>query len=158
MQFKLADHMAFVHLSIGEANERFKQQMRRHNYTTPTSFLELIQFYKKLLGQKQGAITEDIDKLEYGLDIMKQVTKQVDGLKQRLEVAMVDVAEEKKKTAALIEVVNKESADAQVEQDAAAIQEESTNEAAKAAEDEMAKANGELKEALPMMEAAKAAA
>jgi dynein heavy chain len=132
--------------------------MRRHNYTTPTSFLELIQFYKKLLGQKQGAITEDIDKLEYGLDIMKQVTKQVDGLKQRLEVAMVDVAEEKKKTAALIEVVNKESADAQVEQDAAAIQEESTNEAAKAAEDEMAKANGELKEALPMMEAAKAAA
>jgi dynein heavy chain len=49
--------------------------MRRHNYTTPTSFLELIQFYKKLLGQKQGTITEDIDKLEYGLDIMKQVTK-----------------------------------------------------------------------------------
>jgi dynein heavy chain len=67
---KIADHMAFVHLSIGEANVRFRQEQRRHNYTTPTSFLELINFYKKLLGIKQGGITKDIEKLEYGLEVM----------------------------------------------------------------------------------------
>jgi dynein heavy chain len=71
---------------------------------------------------------------------------------------MVDVAEEKKKTAALIEIVTKESGEAKIEQDAAAIVEEATNEAADAAEKEMATAQGELAEALPMMEAAKAAA
>jgi len=38
--------MAKVHISIGEANILFKKQERRHNYTTPTSFLELIKFYK----------------------------------------------------------------------------------------------------------------
>jgi dynein heavy chain len=71
---------------------------------------------------------------------------------------MVDVAEEKKKTAALIEVVEKEGAEAKIEQDKAAIVEEATNIAADAAEKEMAIASGELAEALPMMEAAKAAA
>jgi len=38
--------MAEVHLSIGEANKLFLAQERRYNYTTPTSFLELINFYK----------------------------------------------------------------------------------------------------------------
>jgi len=46
---KIADHMAFVHLSIAEANQNFRVQMRRNNYTTPTSFLELIKFYRSLL-------------------------------------------------------------------------------------------------------------
>lgn len=64
IQQSLAKHMAYVHLSIDEANERFKQQMRRNNYTTPTSFLGLISFYKKILGQKQGAIVEEIANLE----------------------------------------------------------------------------------------------
>jgi dynein heavy chain len=54
----LALHMAEVHLSIGAANEDFLRAERRYNYTTPTSFLELINFYKMLLGKKRGKITD----------------------------------------------------------------------------------------------------
>jgi hypothetical protein len=85
------------------------------------------------LAKKQGAIITQIEKLENGLDIMVKVTEQVDDLKKRIEVAMVDVAEEKKKTGVLIEIVTKESADAKIEADAAAIKEAETNEAADAA-------------------------
>jgi dynein heavy chain len=109
------------------------------------------------LAKKQGAIITQIEKLENGLDIMVKVTEQVDDLKKRIEVAMVDVAEEKKKTGVLIEIVTKESADAKIEADAAAIKEAETNEAADAAQKEMDTANGELAEALPAMEAAKEA-
>ena len=55
--------MAHVHLSINDANEAFLKAERRHNYTTPTSFLELINFYKMLLDKKRGKITEEITKL-----------------------------------------------------------------------------------------------
>jgi len=41
----IANHMANVHLSIDAANTQFKERERRFNYTTPTSFLELISFY-----------------------------------------------------------------------------------------------------------------
>jgi dynein heavy chain len=48
--------MATTHLSIAAANQDFKDMERRFNYTTPTSYLELISFYKALLGKKQGKI------------------------------------------------------------------------------------------------------
>jgi len=44
--------MASVHLSIDVANARFLKLERRNNYTTPKSFLELIEFYKKCLKEK----------------------------------------------------------------------------------------------------------
>ena len=80
------------------------------NYTTPTSYLELISFYRMLLDKKRDKITDQIDRLEIGLGIMKATIEQVEGLQKLLDVKMVD-----------IEVVNKESADAQKEQDAANI-------------------------------------
>jgi len=54
----IATHMAHVHLSIDDANSDFLAQERRHNYTTPTSYLELISFYKLLLDKKRGKITD----------------------------------------------------------------------------------------------------
>lgn len=54
----IANHMANVHLSIEESNVEFLSQERRYNYTTPTSFLELINFYQMLLGKEQGAIVD----------------------------------------------------------------------------------------------------
>lgn len=59
--------MAEVHLSISDANIEYLQMERRYNYTTPTSFLELISFYKLLLGKKTDKITDQINRLEIGL-------------------------------------------------------------------------------------------
>lgn len=74
---QIAQHMAFVHLRIGEANEEFRKRERRNNYTTPTSFLELISFYKLLLGQKRDKINDQIKRLEVGLETMAGTTAQV---------------------------------------------------------------------------------
>jgi dynein heavy chain len=67
LRANIADHMAHVHVSIDEANAQYLLQERRSNTTTPTSFLELIQFYKLLLAKKRGVITEQIERLEIGL-------------------------------------------------------------------------------------------
>jgi len=63
----IANHMAEVHLSISEANVEYLQLERRYNYTTPTSFLELISFYKLLVDKKRNKITDQINRLEIGL-------------------------------------------------------------------------------------------
>lgn len=67
---------------------------------------------------------------------------------------MVDVEHEKAKTNELIEIVGKESLDAQKEADAAAIQAEETDKVANAAKEEKAAADAELAEAIPAMERA----
>ena len=48
--------MAQVHISIDEANSQYLKLERRHNYTTPKSYLELIDFYKKILAEKRDFI------------------------------------------------------------------------------------------------------
>ncbi len=53
-------NMAEVHSSIDDANQRYLKFERRYNYTTPKSFLELIDFYKKLLGSKREQINGKI--------------------------------------------------------------------------------------------------
>jgi dynein heavy chain len=67
---------------------------------------------------------------------------------------MVDVEIETKKTDELIEIVNKESADAKVEADAAAIQETETIAMTEAAKAEKDACDIELAEAVPAMERA----
>jgi len=53
---QIALNMAEVHSSIDIANDRYLKLERRHNYTTPKSFLELIAFYKTLLAEKRSNI------------------------------------------------------------------------------------------------------
>jgi dynein heavy chain len=130
---------------------------RRYNYTTPTSFLELINFYKILLDKKRDKITDQINRLEIGLQTMKSTTEEVEKLQKKLEEKMVDVEIEKEKTNELIGIVGKESLDAEREQDIARVQEEETMKMTNAANEEMAKAEKELKEAVPAMKAAEEA-
>ena len=74
-----------------------------------------------------------------------------------LEIKMVDVEKEKEKTNELIEIVGRESLEAEREQDAAKVQEDETTALANQAEAEKAKANKELEEAIPAMKAAEEA-
>ena len=153
----IANHMANVHLSIDKANNDFKERERRYNYTTPTSFLELINFYQQLLDKKQGAIVEDIARLERGLGTMSETTNKVDTLKEKLVLTMESVKIEEKNTDELIEIVNKEADEAEREQAIAQKQEEETNIIANAAKKQMDEATTQLEAAIPAMQAAEAA-
>jgi dynein heavy chain len=112
----VSQHMAYIHLSIDEANARYLALERRHNYTTPTSFLELIKFYKELLGNKRGKIEDQIERLTKGLEIMDDVNKVVADLAVELDETMKVVEEEKEATGKLIAVVDAQAADAAKEQ------------------------------------------
>jgi hypothetical protein len=122
-----ARKMMEIKQKITDANIDFLRVERRFNYTTPTSFLELISFYRMLLDKKRDKITDQIDRLEIGLGIMKATIEQVEGLQKLLDVKMVDVEQEKAKTGELIEIVGRESLDAQREHDIANIQATETN-------------------------------
>jgi hypothetical protein len=61
---------------------------RRNNYVTPTSFLELIKFYKKLLNDKRGKIIDQIKRLEIGLQTMDDTNKVVADLSVELDETM----------------------------------------------------------------------
>ena len=51
--------------------------MRRYNYTTPKSYLELISLYKSLLAQKRAELKANKERLESGVEKIAQASAQV---------------------------------------------------------------------------------
>jgi len=88
---------------------------------------------------------------------MEDTNEKVSGLQKLLAIKMVDVEVEIEKTNELMEIVGRESTDAQKEADVAAIQEADTILATNNAKAEKESAEKELAEAVPAMQRAQAA-
>ena len=67
------------HQSTRELSERFFNELGRHNYVTPTSYLELISSFKSLLGSKRGEVLKLKQRYEVGLEKLKFAASQVNG-------------------------------------------------------------------------------
>lgn len=42
-----------IHKSVEKISIKYLQESRRHNYVTPTSFLELLKLFRKILEDKK---------------------------------------------------------------------------------------------------------
>ena len=56
---------------------RFRNELGRYNYVTPTSYLELISSFKSLLGKKRGEIMKMKRRYEVGLEKLAFAASQV---------------------------------------------------------------------------------
>jgi len=58
--------------------------MGRHNYVTPTSYLELIASFKKLLNEKRDTVEKARKRYAGGLDKLKFAASQVGGFRYNI--------------------------------------------------------------------------
>lgn len=63
--------------SFAKVSQRFLEDEGRYNYTTPKSFLELIDFYKELLRKKRGELNGNINRLANGLETLRKTNNDV---------------------------------------------------------------------------------
>mmetsp|Transcript_24997 Transcript_24997/g.74250 ORF Transcript_24997/g.74250 Transcript_24997/m.74250 type:complete len:4444 (+) Transcript_24997:3-13334(+) len=119
-----AHHMAFVHESVGHSAELYKAQERRNVYTTPKSFLELIDLYKLQLSKERDANEVLKLRLQDGLVKLRDAQEQVADMQVQLKEESEFVAQKKLETNALLEQVGKESVIADEQSALAAIEEE----------------------------------
>ncbi|XP_030042289.1 dynein axonemal heavy chain 2 [Microcaecilia unicolor] len=82
-----------MHRSAADYSSRMKLELRRHNYVTPTNYLELVSGYKKLLAEKRQELWEQVNKLRNGLF-------KIDETRQKVEIMSLQLEEAKQKVAA----------------------------------------------------------
>jgi len=155
VKVNISAHVAHVHQSTVAMCEKYHAAERRFNYATPKSFLELIDFYKKLLGQKRVAVVDEYQQLEVGLMKLEQTEEDVGQLKVRLEEESAYVGEKAKATDELIirvgqetEIVDAAKAAAQIENDKANVERESADAVKKICDTELEKAEPLVQQAL----------
>ncbi|KAH7825191.1 dynein haevy chain 4, outer dynein arm beta [Monocercomonoides exilis] len=149
--------MAYTNTTVNEVSEQFLASERRYNYTTPKSFLELINLYKSMLEQKRADIEKKIERFENGLIKLEDTSKQVAELQNRL-VNEQKVVEQKQKDAdELLEKVGQETNIVEEEQKIARVEEEKANVIARDVEQQEAECKRDLARAEPAILEAEAA-
>jgi dynein heavy chain len=91
---------------------RFKDEMRRISYVTPTSYLELLSSYKTVFKERTKQVGDAKMRLSKGLTVLADAEVEVDKLKKKLEDSQPELEKTQKEVDATKIVIAKENADA----------------------------------------------
>eukprot|EP00961_Rhodomonas_salina_P186634 2519881-Rhodomonas_salina.1 len=143
-----------IHQGVERMSLRYRDELRRHNYVTPTSYLELLSTFKKVLGEKRNELGTAKRRLTVGLDKLNQTEKDVAVMKVELVELQPILAQTQIDVAQLMEKIAKDKAVAAEQK--AVVETEEAAASAKAAESKAIKDSAEagLAEALPALDAA----
>ncbi|XP_068019795.1 dynein axonemal heavy chain 12 isoform X1 [Melanerpes formicivorus] len=144
----------YFHTSVMSLSGRFLQSLGRHNYVTPTSFLELLAGFQKLLTQKRDAVMKAKKKYLNGLDKLAFAESQVGEMKQELVQLQPKLEEAKLDNANMMKTIETESAEVEQIRKSVKVDEEIATEKAEAAQTLKNECERDLAEAIPALEAA----
>ncbi|KAM8878755.1 dynein axonemal heavy chain 6 isoform 3-T3 [Spinachia spinachia] len=102
-----------IHVSVTDMAERFYSELRRRCYTTPTSYLELINLYLSMLKKKRQQLVIDRNRVKNGLTKLLETNKLVDKMKVDLSALEPVLKQKSIDVDALMEklAIDQESAD-----------------------------------------------
>jgi dynein heavy chain, axonemal len=149
--------MPYSYKIVNDLSGLIFERERRYVYTTPKSFLELINLFKQMLQKKEGELVESKDRYELGVIKLTETGEVVSKLEEELKIFSVEVEAKKKSADEQAEIVGAEKKIVEAQN---AIAEE---EAAKCAvikttvEAKMKSVQADLDAALPLVEKAKKA-
>ncbi len=128
--------------------------LRRHNYVTPTSYLELILTFKTLQDLKQNEILKLKNRYLTGLDKLDFAASQVSVMQIELTDLQPELIKTSAETEKLMVKIEQDTVEVEAKKEVVAADEAIANEAAAAAQAIKDECESELAEAIPALEAA----
>ncbi|XP_033631251.1 dynein heavy chain 3, axonemal-like [Asterias rubens] len=141
------------HESVRQLSESFLDRLRRHNYVTPTSYLELILTFKKLLNQKRAEILMLKNRYLGGLEKLAFASSQVAIMQEELTALQPELIKTSKETEILMEKIEQDTVEVEAQKEVVSADEAVANKAAEAAQAIKADCESDLAEAIPALEA-----
>ena len=150
----LVDTAMYFHTSVEELSKRYLSELQRHYYVTPTSYLELINSYKSLLAERQKKIAGLKNRYEVGLEQLLSAESQVGVMRKELEDLKPGLITASKEVSELMEVIDKETTDANKVRVVVQAEEEVASKKAAEAKAIKDETEAELAVAMPLLESA----
>lgn len=143
------DICKYFHVSTQQVSKRFLAELDRHNYVTPTSYLELINTFKTLLEKRRSALLSAKTRYEVGLEKLENAASQVGKMQKTLEQLQPQLVEMDKKVDETLVIVEKEKTEAVRQEQIVRVDEEKANEQKASADQIKAECDLELEAAMP---------
>ena len=77
-----------IHQDVERKSREFYDVLRRYNYVTPTSYLELLSSFDTLLQYKRGEVATKKNRLKIGLDKIISTGELVEGMQKVRDAAL----------------------------------------------------------------------
>ncbi|KAG6610110.1 Dynein heavy chain [Phytophthora cinnamomi] len=150
----IVDTCQYFHVSVMELSDRFLKSLRRQNYVTPTSYLELIVAFKSFLARRREAVQSARNRYVVGLDKINFAENNVAVMRKELEDLQPVLDQSKKDTDILMEEIKAKLPGVEIQR--SEVQADVAVADASKAECELQKASVEadLAEAIPALEEA----
>ncbi|XP_035826580.1 dynein heavy chain 6, axonemal [Aplysia californica] len=142
-----------IHMSVTEMAERFYKELKRRYYTTPTSYLELINLYLGMVNKKANTIKAARERVKNGLAKLFETNELVDSMKKELVALEPELKQKSADTAALMEKLKVDQASADEVKQNVSVEEAKAKEKAEETQAIADDAQKDLNEALPALEA-----
>ncbi|XP_063790494.1 dynein axonemal heavy chain 3 isoform X2 [Pseudophryne corroboree] len=140
--------------SVKELSDSYYSTLRRHNYVTPTSYLELILTFKTLLNSKRHEVDTMRNRYLVGLEKLNFAASQVSVMQKELTALQPELIKTSAETEKMMIKIEKETVDVDAKRELVAADERVANEAAAASKAIKDECEGDLAEAMPALEAA----
>ncbi|KAI8825240.1 dynein heavy chain and region D6 of dynein motor-domain-containing protein [Fimicolochytrium jonesii] len=142
------------HTGTRDLSQKYYEGLRRHNYVTPTSYLELIQTYKTLLEVKRKEINQLKGRYVTGLEQLASASSQVGTMQKELNDLQPQLVQTQKETDALLIVIERESVEVEKKRSVVKVDEAAANLKAGEAKAIKDDCEADLAEAIPALESA----
>ncbi|XP_059835308.1 dynein axonemal heavy chain 3 [Hypanus sabinus] len=143
--------------SARNLSTKYFSVLRRYNYVTPTSYLELIQTFKVLLNMKRHEIDLMRNRYLIGLEKLEFASSQVSVMQKELTDLQPELIKTSAETDKMMVKIEEETVEVDAKRELVAADEVVANEAAANAQAIKDECEGDLAEAMPALEAAVAA-
>ncbi|NXG19392.1 DYH7 protein, partial [Grallaria varia] len=144
----------YFHTSVLSLSERFLQSLGRHNYVTPTSYLELIAAFQRLLTEKRDSVMKAKTKYVNGLEKLAFAELQVDEMRQELVQLQPKLEEAKVENEKMMKTIEIESEEVEEKRKVVKVDEEIATGKAEEAQILKNECESDLAQAIPVLEAA----
>uniref|UniRef100_A0A667J1Y3 Dynein axonemal heavy chain 3 n=1 Tax=Lynx canadensis TaxID=61383 RepID=A0A667J1Y3_LYNCA len=143
--------------SVKDLSLDYYNTLRRHNYVTPTSYLELILTFKTLLNTKRHEVEMMRNRYLTGLQKLEFASSQVAVMQVELTALQPQLIHTSEETAKMMVKIEEETKEADAKKLLVQADEKEANAAAAIAQGIKNECEGDLAEAMPALEAALAA-
>ncbi|EDV27935.1 uncharacterized protein TRIADDRAFT_52992 [Trichoplax adhaerens] len=147
----------YFHSSVRQLSTDYYSTLRRYNYVTPTSYLELILVFKSLLNSKRREIMISKHRYTAGLHKLDFAAEQVTVMQTELTDLQPELMKTSEETEVLLAKIEQDTVEVQAKKQLVEADERSADEAAAIAKAIRDECESELAQAIPALESAIAA-
>lgn len=157
MRASIATICKDFHQTSSALSAKFLSQLKRYNYITPTSYLELMLQYKSLLATKREEVTAQRRRYGNGLEKLDFASQQVAHMQKELGDLQPQLVKTSEETSAMLITISSETKEVDKTKTVIQADEEAAAKKAEASSTMKQECENDLAEALPLLNSALAA-